>query len=127
MISRSQLQNETLSQHQKRTIVLYQQQLESLTTSEMVPKDFGVKKNSILNSSKYFNICSNQVFDIMHNLLEGIVRAVPMEIKLVLNYYINAKSIFQWITLMIQLIFLNTDLLIGRTSLVQTLKGTASQ
>ena len=35
---------------------------------------FGLKRNSILNSLSYFNVSDNFVFDIMHDILEGVAQ-----------------------------------------------------
>ena len=49
----------------------------------------GIKRNSILNTLTYFNICDNFVFDIMHDILEGVAQ---YEVKL-LFFYLGANFI----------------------------------
>lgn len=44
---------------------------------------FGVKRNSILNSLSYFSVSANFVFDIMHDILEGVAQ---YEVKLLFGY-----------------------------------------
>lgn len=44
---------------------------------------FGIKRNSILSSLSYFSVSDNFVFDIMHDILEGVAQ---YEIKLLFKY-----------------------------------------
>lgn len=44
---------------------------------------FGITHNSILSSLSYFNVSDNFVFDIMHDILEGVAQ---YEIKLLFEY-----------------------------------------
>ena len=57
---------------------------------------FGIKRNSILNSLTYFNVSDNFVFDIMHDILEGVAQ---YEIKLLFEYlkqnFISNENILQ--------------------------------
>lgn len=57
---------------------------------------FGVKRNSIFNSLSYFNVSNNFVFDIMHDILEGVGQ---YEIKLLFEYlkqnFISYENILQ--------------------------------
>lgn len=56
----------------------------------------GLKHNSILNSLSYFNVSDNFVFDIMHDILEGVAQ---YEIKLLFEYlnqnFISNENILQ--------------------------------
>lgn len=54
-------------------------------------KFFGINGDTELNKLTNFNSTENIIFDPMHYLLEGIV---PLEIKIVLNYYIFEKNYF---------------------------------
>ena len=49
----------------------------------------GVKCNSILNDLKYFHCTKNNVFDIMHDLLEGQGHYV---LKLVMAHMVSSKN-----------------------------------
>lgn len=92
MITRTDLKEKNLFNFNTRTKEMHNNFLGSLRRGENVPKDFGIKNvDSVLNKSKFFHISNNRVFDIMHDLLEGVV---PMEIKLVLHYYIIEKKYF---------------------------------
>ena len=57
---------------------------------------FGLKRNSILNSLSYFSVSDNFVFDIMHDILEGVGQ---YEIKLLFEYlnqnFISNENILQ--------------------------------
>lgn len=44
---------------------------------------FGIKRDSILNSLSYFSVTDNFVFDIMHDILEGVAQ---YKIKLLFEY-----------------------------------------
>ena len=46
----------------------------------------GVKRESILNSSKYFHVIGGLPSDIMHDVLEG---SLPYQVKLLLRHVIN--------------------------------------
>lgn len=51
----------------------------------------GVKRQCILNTSKFFHVTSNFCPDVMHDVLEGIA---PMEVKLVLKALIYDAQLF---------------------------------
>lgn len=51
----------------------------------------GMKDDCCLNKSRYFHICRNKIFDVMHDILCGIG---PMTLKLVLHHYICATRKF---------------------------------
>ncbi len=57
---------------------------------------FGLKRNNILNSLSYFSVADNFVFDIMHDILEGVAQ---YEIKLLFEYlnqnFISHETILQ--------------------------------
>lgn len=92
VITRNDLIIRSIYNFDKRNIETHNNQLELLRQGLNIPKDFGIKSvNSILNDSKYFHTTNNLVFDIMHDLLEGLL---PMEIKLVLQYYVIEKKYF---------------------------------
>lgn len=55
-------------------------------------KEFGVNRNSILNSLAYFNVCDGSLLpDVMHDLLEG---ALQYEVKLMLRLMIHLQGYF---------------------------------
>ena len=57
---------------------------------------FGIKRNSILNTLAYFSVSDNFVFDIMHDILEGVAQ---YEVKLLFEYlnrnFISNENILQ--------------------------------
>ena len=57
---------------------------------------YGIKRNSVLNTLTYFNVCDNFVFDIMHDILEGVAQ---YEVKLLFLYlsdnFISREGILQ--------------------------------
>ena len=54
--------------------------------------EFGVNRNSILNSLTYFNVCDGSLLpDVMHDLLEG---ALQYEVKLMLKLRIHSEAYF---------------------------------
>lgn len=55
-------------------------------------KEFGINRESLLDSLKYFNTCSGGLLpDVMHDLLEG---ALQYEVKLMLKQFIFDKNFF---------------------------------
>lgn len=53
----------------------------------------GVKSESLLNRSVYFNIANNQSYDIMHVLLEG---TLPYEVGALLYDFIERRNLLTW-------------------------------
>lgn len=51
---------------------------------------YGIKRSIVLDDLMYFKLYNSISVDVMHDLLEG---AVQMEIKLILNYFIEKKFI----------------------------------
>lgn len=72
-----------------RTESSHSEEIALINSNEKYSKIFGVKFDSILNET-YFHSTNNYCFDPMHDLLEGIV---PLEIKLVLNYFILEEKL----------------------------------
>ena len=55
-------------------------------------KEFGINRNSILNSLAYFNVCDGSLLpDVMHDLLEGVLQ---YEVKLMLHLMIQLQHYF---------------------------------
>ena len=52
---------------------------------------FGVTRNPILNSCRYFHVVDGLVPDVMHDVLEG---SLPLLVKLLLTYYIQERHMF---------------------------------
>lgn len=91
MITREQLHGGTNTEYAKRSKDLYNDHVLMVATNRELESATGIRENSALHASKYFHCTDNYVFDPMHDLLEGIC---PMEIKLVLKYYICDKKYF---------------------------------
>lgn len=89
MCTRNELTNRSSRNIVKRTKIQHNIFVRQLEAGEISPAECGVKCDSTLNSLINFHTIDNNVFDIMHDLLEGIV---PMCIKWTLNYYITAKT-----------------------------------
>lgn len=88
-ISRSEFKTRSVGMDfHLRTPQLHNDDLIKISNGQILPKNVGFEKNSILNEIKYFHITKNYAFDPMHDLLQGIC---PMEIKLVLSYLIKKK------------------------------------
>ena len=51
---------------------------------------YGIHRNSILNSSKYFHVVSGLPPDIMHDILEG---SLQYEVKELLKYLIREEKL----------------------------------
>ena len=51
---------------------------------------FGINRNSVLNTSRYFHVTEGLVPDVMHDVLEGVL---PLEVKELIKYLISSKSI----------------------------------
>lgn len=56
---------------------------------EHVSTTYGLTKDSILNSSRFFHVCDGLVPDIMHDILEG---SLQYEVKELLKYLIYSAS-----------------------------------
>lgn len=52
---------------------------------------FGVSRDAILNTCRYFHILNGLVPDIMHDILEG---SLPLLISLLLTHYIQEQRLF---------------------------------
>ncbi len=50
---------------------------------------YGVKRNSILNQSKFFHVVDGLDPDIMHDQLEGVL---PLTVKLMLKHFIKVDK-----------------------------------
>lgn len=73
MITRQLLRDGTRYTSLKRNKMLHEDHLRKIESGEITPADCGVRGNSVLNHLKYFHSTENIVFDIMHDLLEGVV------------------------------------------------------
>lgn len=62
---------------------VFEMHCRSLQENPQLKSLYGLKKISMLNSLKYFHVCDNYSFDIMHDLLEGVAQ---YEIKLLFGY-----------------------------------------
>ncbi len=51
---------------------------------------YGIKRDSILNQSRYFHVVKALAPDIMHDILEG---CLMYEVKELLNYYVNHRKL----------------------------------
>ena len=52
---------------------------------------YGLQRNSILNSSKYFHIIDGLAPDVMHDILEG---SLQYEVKELLKHFIRTEKYF---------------------------------
>ena len=83
------------SDFELRTQRSFELDLEELEDSQ-VHHVRGVKRESFLNSSAYFNIANNKNYDIMHVYLEGIL---PYEVGALLYEYVEVRKLFSWVEL----------------------------
>ena len=61
-------------------------------TSGAASKEYGINRQSALNSLRYFHVCDGSLIaDVMHDLLEGVLQ---YEVKLMLQYMINVENYF---------------------------------
>ena len=56
-----------------------------------VTTTYGLTRDSILNSSKFFHIVDGLVPDVMHDILEG---SLQYEVKELLKYFIHTEKYF---------------------------------
>ena len=56
-----------------------------------VATTYGLTRDSILNSSKFFHIVDGLVPDVMHDILEG---SLQYEVEELLKYFVNTKNYF---------------------------------
>lgn len=91
-ISRLQLHiDDPGTEYMLRTKEDLEKQVKIVLENPRKSKIFGINGDTELNKLTNFNSTENIIFDPMHDLLEGIV---PLEIKIVLNYYIFEKKYF---------------------------------
>lgn len=74
---------------EKRTPEMLEQQLQEISKNASASTTSGVKEHCDLNDLKYFNSCSNKVFDVLHDLFEGWI---PYVIKLVIAHFVLKKK-----------------------------------
>lgn len=55
-----------------------------------VATTYGIKRDSILNVSRFFHVVNALAPDVMHDILEG---CLMYEVKELLNYYVNEKHL----------------------------------
>lgn len=84
MISRPEFHENIFKIGELRSRNDHELQIQQMKDNPSKSKQFGIRKNSVLNELKHFHTTTNYVFDVMHDLLEGVV---PMELKLVLNFF----------------------------------------
>jgi hypothetical protein len=80
--------------HQRRTRELFDEQVALVAENPAMSLQTGLNRdgrNSALHAANYFHASQNMVFDLMHDLLEGICQ---MELKFVLRKYICEDRIF---------------------------------
>lgn len=73
MCTRQSLKDGTGHNSLKRTKILHEEHLRKIEYGELMPSDCGVRTNSALNELKYFHSAENMIYDVMHDLLEGIL------------------------------------------------------
>ena len=73
-----------------RTIDGHVHQVELVETDPSCISTYGVKRDSILNSSRYFHVVGGLPSDIMHDLLEG---CIPYQVKLLVKHIIDQQYI----------------------------------
>ena len=62
---------------------MFEMHCQSLQENPQLKSLYGIKINSTLNSLKYYHVCNNYSFDIMHDLLEGVAQ---YKMKLLFGY-----------------------------------------
>lgn len=59
-------------------------------TSGNLSKEYGINRDSALNSLAYFHVCDGSLIpDVMHDILEGMLQ---YEVKLLLQYLVNFEN-----------------------------------
>jgi hypothetical protein len=94
LVSRSRFHKKPTIKGKRRTVSIHADQLKDLMDSDYhhskISK-YGLKQDSVLNRLKNFHCSSSNVFDPMHDLLEGVV---PFTIKCVLKHFIKKRGLF---------------------------------
>jgi len=85
MISRNDLLAGNFKKGEMRTKEMHDRQVAAVKANHAQSTESGVSDECALHSSKYFHLTSNVVFDVMHDLLEGVIK---FELKLVLSHFI---------------------------------------
>ena len=84
----------TADQFLQRTRATHEQQSQSIETAASssvkahLTTTYGIHRNSILNSLRYYHVADGLPPDIMHDILEG---ALPYEAKLLLLHFISNR------------------------------------
>jgi hypothetical protein len=94
MISRKRFHKNPTYIAKQRSVALHSKQLTKLIEKDYhssLTKKYGLKENSVLNRLKNFHCSVSNVFDPMHDLLEGVV---PFTIKCVLKHFIKTRALF---------------------------------
>lgn len=74
----------------ERTCRQHAELLTKLKQNPNLKPHYGVKLSSMFNHLRFFNVTENFVWDIMHDLFEGVI---PLIVKLVLQKYVRSKEI----------------------------------
>lgn len=69
---------------------IFEMHCQSLQDNPQQKSIYGLKTNPTINTLKYFHVCSNYCFDIMHDLLEGVAQ---YEIILLFGYLTSQNFI----------------------------------
>ncbi|KAK3918242.1 Filamin A-interacting protein 1-like [Frankliniella fusca] len=88
MVSRPEIRSCANAVGVTRTIEMHQGHVAEVTRQPNFRTQCGVKRSCILDNIPYFNCIDNNVFDIFHDLLEGVV---PLVIKCVVGHYVKKK------------------------------------
>lgn len=89
MISRNKLKSGQYPDPVLRTKELYEEHLALVGEDASQMTETGVRENRALHASKYFHFTMNDVFDIMHDILEGIAQ---MELELVISHFVFSRE-----------------------------------
>lgn len=74
----------------ERTCRQHAEQLTKLKENPNFKPHYGLKLSSMFNDLSFFNVTENYVWDVMHDLFEGVV---PLIVKLILQKYVRSKKI----------------------------------
>ncbi|KAK3925603.1 Zinc finger protein CRM3 [Frankliniella fusca] len=84
MVSRPEIRANANAVGELRTIEAHREHVAAVANNPRLKTQYGVKRSCPLDAIPYFNCIDNNVFDIFHDLLEGVVK---LDIKCVLREY----------------------------------------
>ncbi|KAJ1531357.1 hypothetical protein ONE63_000041 [Megalurothrips usitatus] len=91
LVSRQEIRADANAVGQLRTKEEHQRQVEMVLQQPSLSKEYGIKKACPLDEVPFFDWTTSTVFDVFHDLLEGVV---PLDLKLVIRQFVFVDKFF---------------------------------